>query len=162
MWENYIKQLNNLPVENWENLYNKFNKNKNDLVSLMILIHPENYNHLIKIPGISDPRGNRYFDNTVFSIDRNQNKCDSIKIFGYICPLKNSDENKINIDHLWPFSLGGPTEVSNGIFLCKIHNNFKHNDIHNIDENLLLNFTWLEELLSKIKNLKNFEKQGLF
>ena len=53
--------------------------------------------------------------------------CRSELLWGYECPLS-SDE--MQLDHLFPYSLGGPTIGANAIPLCRIHNLMKSSDIH--------------------------------
>lgn len=55
--------------------------------------------------------------------------CELERIWGYKCnnPL-NSDD--IQYDHLWPYALGGATNVDNLLALCPFHNFIKSNDYH--------------------------------
>lgn len=56
------------------------------------------------------------------------NSCESSVIWGYECPVTQSDIQ--HSDHVFPFSLGGRTEPTNRLRLCDRHNLFKTNDIH--------------------------------
>ena len=51
-----------------------------------------------------------------------------IEIWLSACPLENQDV--VHVDHLFPYSLGGPTLAANQLFLCPVHNRAKASDIH--------------------------------
>jgi 5-methylcytosine-specific restriction endonuclease McrA len=55
--------------------------------------------------------------------------CELERIWDYKCnnPLGCDD---IQYDHLWPYALGGATNVDNLIALCPFHNFIKLNDYH--------------------------------
>lgn len=61
-----------------------------------------------------------------FSSTLGGNLCQSVNIWGYGCELS----GEIQQDHLFPYSLGGPTIGTNRIYLCKYHNMVKTSDIH--------------------------------
>jgi hypothetical protein len=52
--------------------------------------------------------------------------CQSSLLWGYECPLN----AEIQQDHLFPYSLGGPTLPLNRIYLCRYHNMVKTSDVH--------------------------------
>lgn len=90
------------------------------IVEGLIFIHPSAY----EIEGKNEKcpiRGYKTFD---FKI---KEQCQSEIIFGYECPLE--DITSTN-DHIWPYSLGGPTIAVNRITLCKTHNSMKSNNFH--------------------------------
>ena len=55
-----------------------------------------------------------------------QEKCGSELLWGYPCHLKGD----LQQDHLFPYSLGGPTLGTNRLWLCRYHNMVKTCDIH--------------------------------
>jgi len=58
---------------------------------------------------------------------RNGRTCWSIQVWGYECPCKSSE---LELDHAWPFALGGRSVPENAIWLCSIHNRAKSSDVH--------------------------------
>src|SRR5438067_1919935 len=52
--------------------------------------------------------------------------CQSHRLWGYVCPFA---EEGPSYDHLFPATLGGPTEASNLLVLCRKHNLMKSMDI---------------------------------
>lgn len=53
--------------------------------------------------------------------------CASRVVWGYECPQVRVGHQ---IDHFWPYSLGGRSVVENGLWLCEIHNRAKSDDVH--------------------------------
>jgi hypothetical protein len=52
--------------------------------------------------------------------------CESHLLWGYECPL--TDE-RIESDHLFPMSLGGPAVGTNQVWLCRVHNQWKASNL---------------------------------
>lgn len=52
--------------------------------------------------------------------------CQSPLLWDYECELN----GEMHQDHLFPYSLGGPTLRTNRIYLCRYHNMVKSSDIH--------------------------------
>lgn len=79
--------------------------------------------------------------------------CQSEILWGYKCEL----EGEIEVDHLFPYSLGGPSNGSNKLHLCRLHNRLKSSDIH---------FypwekgepAWLEVVLGKIRDFRDRQR----
>ena len=54
--------------------------------------------------------------------------CQAIRVWGYRCVLDVAGE--LVADHRFPYGLGGSTESSNLLPLCRYHNQVKTSDIH--------------------------------
>ena len=84
------------------------------------------------------------------SFKQENGKCQSKLIWGYECPIHSL---LCHGDHLFPYSMGGPTISANKLLLCRYHNMVKATDIHLFPweekENRLI---WLD---SHIKNIAN-------
>ncbi len=100
----------------------------NDLYKRLALLHPEHLEELALPIGISRNKlqeaiqGPRAFS----SSSGLQTYCECEELWGYKCHL----DEEIQQDHLFPYSMGGPTLQLNRVFLCKLHNLAKSNDIH--------------------------------
>lgn len=68
-------------------------------------------------------RGSRAFPYAPYPVG---DHCWSHLVWGYSCPRKDG----LQLDHQWPYSLGGPSSVENGIWLCRMHNRAKSDDVH--------------------------------
>ena len=86
----------------------------------LALAHPDHYRNLSNNLGI---RGARAFAQ---EIRQGETKCLATVWWGYECNLTTG----ISADHLFPYSLGGPTVGTNKIYLCSLHNQMKSNDVH--------------------------------
>ena len=105
---------------------------------VLTLLSPDHYLEL----GMDDPRGPRSFSGT-----SNFSHCRSIEIWGYPCPFENQ---RIQVDHLFPQSKGGMTHHTNAMHLCEMHNKTKFIDIHLIPwETFLTNQEWIVMTLNK-------------
>lgn len=91
-------------------------------VERLALVHPWHYEHAREH---TELRGPRQFSPEVRLASRS---CEARLLWGYECDLNVS--RGLAADHLFPFSLGGPTTAPNKIFLCSLHNTMKANDIH--------------------------------
>jgi hypothetical protein len=143
----YLDFLRNNSLRNYNDLLER-NFDNDDLVFKLTLIHPlfiksihlpEHITHEMLIRQI---QGNRSFV-------RENGKCQAKLIWGYEC---NTEYEFCHGDHLFPFSLGGPTISGNKLLLCNYHNMVKGTDIHLLpweDEN---RFLWIDEHLSNLKN----------
>ena len=94
----------------------------------LALLHPRHFEELslpeyVSVLGIrKEVQGRRSFGNDGLSAS-----CQSELLWGYGCPLR---ESAIHQDHLFPYSLGGPTDGGNRVALCRYHNMVKTCDIH--------------------------------
>jgi hypothetical protein len=146
----YLVQLKRLENTVWIDAYVDFEKNNNEILGLALL-HPGHYKELELPIGLSaekllrEIQGPRIFD---FRLAGDQ--CASQLLWGYECPLH---DVPIQQDHLFPFSLGGPTVGANRVPLCRYHNMVKGSDIHcfpweNVTERCSY---WLRDQLTKIE-----------
>lgn len=124
----YLKALESSLQAGWLQGYAGSVAGRADIFSRMALLHPA---HLEDLPlpdyesvaGIvKDVQGPRSFPSDGLS-----RACESELLWGYRCPLDQAD---IHQDHLFPYSLGGPTNGPNRISLCRYHNMVKTCDIH--------------------------------
>ncbi len=72
--------------------------------------------------------------------------CQSKLIWGYSCPFYGQDS--IQIDHLFPYSLGGPTIPTNALYLCRRHNLGKSADVHLIPWEM--GFSWADGIIRNL------------
>ena len=123
----YLKALAWSLNVGWVEAYKK-SQNNVPWIMKMALIHPEHYRNLVEYQQEKDSLGYcpiRFKRN--FDSDVGQLKCRSQFVWGYECEL---EQIEVAMDHHFPFSLGGPTEGSNKIYLCKLHNKLKAADMH--------------------------------
>ena len=69
-------------------------------------------------------------------------RCEAHQYWGYSCAggwrnaadfvenLSDTDANTLQLDHSFPYSLGGVTNIENRAVLCGLHNGIKAHDIH--------------------------------
>ena len=69
------------------------------------------------------------------------------------CPIEDLSWNKIEYDHWWPESLGGPKSPDNQIVLCHLHNVSKSCSIEYFDFSKPP--TWLNRRMRKVQLLLN-------
>lgn len=142
----YLYALSSAKYWDWKDQYNKFLERKLTLAESMVLVHPMFYeDEAIDF----NPRGNRYFSEEIIT---SSTLCQSDKIWGYAC--ETSIGTKFHGDHLWPYSLGGPTISDNKALLCDTHNLMKGNDIHFYPWELGLP-SWFNMILETINRFIN-------
>lgn len=93
----------------------------------LALLHPDHYSEL-NLPAsrtvetlqrsIQGPR--------TFAAYSQPGTCQSPLVWGYQCELGGDKQQ----DHLFPYSLGGPSIPTNRIYLCRYHNMVKTADVH--------------------------------
>lgn len=123
----YFETLRKVLPLSWEDCHRDFLRSRDTLLGLA-LIHPwwfEEAGH--------DPRGPRSF------FTHRHGTCQSQLLWGYGC-----DGSPIEVDHLFPYGLGGPTRPDNGIELCREHNRLKGHDVHLIPWETY-KFGWLSQ-----------------
>ena len=138
----YLTCLADAAKRSWAELYEAYDELT--FPKRLVLVHPRWYEPNTKVKNCK-VRGKR---------DRKVNKhfrevCESIKFWNYECPF---DDPDIKIDHVFPWSLGGPSEPSNSAYLCEYHNLLKGPDIHHLElseDNF--NFGWFPETLEKVR-----------
>lgn len=117
----YIESLEYTFASDWLELYDRYTNGLLGIHEALALAHPQSY------PDLSDGvdiRGNR-----AFTSQRNRHglRCSSGLIWGYECTLNSP---QLTADHLFPWSMGGPTAASNQLVLCHYHNLVKTSDVH--------------------------------
>lgn len=126
------------------------------------LIHPD---HLLEIDGQRDfhaddarcrLQGPRQFSAVGQPAVRG---CQSELIWGYCCNL----DGGLQQDHLFPYSLGGPTVATNQIGLCRYHNMVKTSDIHCYPwEQVEARMTpWLPGQIEKVRRVFEIYSPGI-
>ena len=122
--EEYLLALEESRSWKWSEVSAEYAAGKLELPRAMVLIHPSFYECREAEAGQSI-RGNRGFTATA---GLNVAGCMADRIWLSVCPLAKPDV--LHSDHLFPYSLGGPTIAENQLFLCSVHNHAKANDIH--------------------------------
>jgi hypothetical protein len=100
------------------------------ILGKLALLHPDHYKKLnpkldkAGLALVQDKiQGKRTFNYSI-----NYQKCSSIELWGYECPLH---DEPLVWDHDFPYSFGGTTDnTGNKRLLCRWHNMIKGNDIH--------------------------------
>lgn len=146
--KNYLKKLNKNLSSNWATLYSQFELGELDLWDKLSLIHPD-FIRRLAIPVYSSEeiiikqvQGNRSFS-------QQNGVCQAKLIWGYHCSLKSE---ACHGDHLFPYSLGGPTISDNKLLLCRYHNMVKGTDIHLLPWEEEYRFSWIDNYLKNFKN----------
>lgn len=143
---NYLQVLEKSLLDGWLTLFNTPPKT---IFEQMVLLNPLHLAEL-DLPEYTNVemiqnsiQGSRSFPSTIVS-----NSCQSILLWGYKCEL-NGD---LQQDHLFPYSLGGPTLPANRIFLCRYHNMVKSSDIHSYPWELIDQWAkpWLAGQINKL------------
>lgn len=103
--------------KDWLREYERYLARELNLADALALAHPQHYEWIV----LSDRvRGPRQFEPEV-----GEERCCAEVIWGYRCDLPG-----VSSDHLFPYSLGGPTVGNNKLLLCRLHNGMKANDVH--------------------------------
>jgi hypothetical protein len=119
----YVTAICSLTDTNWIVSYENYLLGNLGLAQSFALIHPSHYESYISAKSM---RGLRNFSQ---ELGLHSMKCSSRIFWGYDCPF-NSKNIQLVADHIFPYSLGGPTEADNKAYLCSFHNQLKGNDIH--------------------------------
>jgi hypothetical protein len=72
--------------------------------------------------------------------------CQCKLIWGYACGLS---QERLEADHLFPYSFGGPSIGPNKVVLCNLHNQAKGSDVHLFPWELG-EPKWLSEVLQRV------------
>lgn len=122
--EEYLLALEEYQRWEWSKIFAEYSNGRLALPQAMVLVHPAFYeNRASRVGQII--RGPRMFPITAV---QRVTACMADQIWLSACPLKSPEV--IHSDHLFPYSLGGPTLAENQLFLCPVHNRSKANDIH--------------------------------
>ena len=121
----YLKALESSLRQGW---LHSFKAGAKTVYDQLALLHPEHLAELDLPPHRSEDslqrlmQGVRAFPASIIA----SNSCQADLLWGYKCEL----HGEIQQDHLFPYSLGGPSIAQNRVFLCKYHNMVKSSDIH--------------------------------
>ena len=122
--EEYLLALEEFRNREWSEIFADYKKGRLAAPQAMVLVHPDFYEEReAKVE--QSIRGRRTFSSTT---GRHVAACMSDQIWLSACPLDNPEV--VHSDHLFPYSLGGPTIAANQLFLCPVHNRSKASDIH--------------------------------
>lgn len=126
--------------EPWDALFARYRSGALSLVEAVTLVHPNRIPEDRVTPG----RCTRTFTAAI----PNYEWCHSEELWGYECPFA----PVLEIDHLFPWALGGPTYPENAVYLCRDHNRAKGHDLHLIpwDEQ---SFSWLPRAINEVARL---------
>ena len=140
--EGYLEMLTTTLHGAWNKTYQRFLEYP-ELRTGFAIIHPAHYNEIPRF----EPRGARIFISQPGAIE----PCSARRIWGYDCRFRAS---KSQADHLFPWSLGGPTVGANRVPLCWSHNQMKGSDVHLFpwDEGLP---TWLPPMVEAIASARS-------
>ena len=143
----YLKQIEDALDEGWRRTHDLYLAKNDDSFLGLALIHPD---HLKTLDGDQQQIRTQIQGSRSFKEGLKTGKCQSELLWGYECPLKNAE---LQTDHLFPFSLGGPTTGNNSMTLCKYHNMVKSNDIHCYpwEESQIRYEVWLPHIIEKFK-----------
>ena len=122
--EEYLLALEEFQSWKWSEFLAVYRERKLALPQAMVLVHPTFYEDRETNAGESI-RGPRSFSTTAGQYAA---ACMADQIWLSACPLESPED--VHSDHLFPYSLGGPTLAQNQLFLCPVHNRSKANDIH--------------------------------
>lgn len=122
--EEYLWALEKFQNWKWDEILAEYREGKLSLPQAMVLVHPDYYEDRENEVGQSI-RGPRSFSARA---GQHATDCMADQIWLSGCPLANHEV--IHSDHIFPYSLGGPTVAENQLFLCPVHNRSKASDIH--------------------------------
>ncbi len=144
--EEYLLALEESRSREWREILAEYDGGRLALPQAMALVHPDFYKERETEVGQSI-RGPRRFSTTA---SRPVAGCMADRIWLSACPLENLYD--VHADHLFPYSLGGPTLAENQLFLCPVHNRAKASDIHLFPWELG-EPDWLRRQVDRIRNL---------
>ena len=134
----YIEAYAQINDQTWRTFYELFKEDKLSVPKTFLLCNPDCFDVLNLGDDAKMRQAKQYLDllsnfDDETGFDRNEN-CESYKVWGGSCPINKHSlygNHKIQYDHHFPKSFGGPTVLANRIFLCKFHNQrIKTADIH--------------------------------
>lgn len=134
----YFERLRAALDGTWDEAHARALDSDDPVLDSLVLIHPAWLDGLHQ--GLPDVRGRRDF---TFSAEGEV--CQAPLIWGYSC-----DGTVMEIDHMFPYGLGGPNRPDNGLILCREHNRVKGHDVHLLPWDSY-GFLWLEEQVTKVR-----------
>jgi hypothetical protein len=140
--ERYVQALARMASSAWKDLHGEYRDGLLDEAERLVLIHPSWYHGLETEGRASSIRGPR-----AFTRGRTTGKCQSEGTFGYSCPF---GLVAVQLDHVFPYALGGPTSSDNGAWLCDFHNQCKGHDFHSLDL-YSVGSNWFDHVLMRVE-----------
>lgn len=133
----YFERLRSAMSGTWHEAFARYS-NSDDVLDALVLVHPTWLDGTDE--GLLDVRGPR-----TFGYKADGEACRAIIIWGYGCL-----GTGIEIDHMFPYGLGGPTKPENGLVLCREHNRLKGHDVHLLPWESYT-FPWLDEQIAIVR-----------
>jgi len=135
----YLEWLELAHTHSWQEL---FDSSENREIPLdLVLCHPG------WLEGVVNPSGKLGLGS--FENKLGEEPCQSDLLWGYKCPMGGS---KVQQDHLFPSSLGGPAVNTNHVWLCPLHNRWKSSDLSPFPWERGRP-SWLSDQLGRMKSL---------
>jgi hypothetical protein len=138
----YFSALREATSRDWSALWDRYQAGSLSDAEALALIHPV---WLEGVSGSTPSRRRRTFGLVI----PNYESCASSQIWGYACPF----ERRLEVDHLFPWGLGGPTRPENAVYLCQNHNRAKGHDVHLIPWERAETFAWLGDEIAETARL---------
>ena len=130
----YFEALDLAFTVGWREAFSAYSGSGQPVTLGLALVHPEWFEDQAVRPG-GDIRGPRGFPLRA----QKSGSCQAEVLWGYQCARV-----PLEVDHLFPYSLGGPTRPENGVLLCVSHNRLKGHDVHLLPWETY-RFPWLAE-----------------
>ena len=122
--EEYLLALEEFRNCEWNEILAEYRQQRLTLPQAMVLVHPVFYKDR-EGKVAQSIRGDRNFST---SAGQQVATCMADQIWLSVCALESPEV--VHSDHMFPYSLGGPTLAANQLFLCPVHNRSKAGDIH--------------------------------
>ena len=132
----YFERLRAAMAGTWHEALARYSDSDDRVLDGLVLIHPSWLDGMGD--GLPDTRGVR-----AFGYQAEAGACRAMLVWGYPC-----DGTALEIDHMFPYGLGGPTRPDNGLVLCREHNRLKGHDVHLLPWESY-QFPWLQEQVAK-------------
>lgn len=115
------------------------------VIEMHAAVNPHLYEEFVPLERVLGPR--------IFTADitRTFSSCMSDFLWGYPCPFKG---RTLQADHAFPYALGGPTDPTNLLVFCDLHNQAKGHDIH-LYPRWESPPTWLKDTADRIIRILN-------
>lgn len=134
----YFERLRAAMTGTWHEALASYVESDDRVLDGLVLIHPVWLEDAGD--GLPDIRGPRAFAHKAHG-----EICRAPLVWGYSCP-----GTAMEIDHMFPYGLGGPTRADNGLVLCREHNRLKGHDVHLLPWQSY-DFPWLDEQIAKMR-----------
>ncbi|MFJ2520480.1 hypothetical protein ACIOWF_16030 [Cellulosimicrobium cellulans] len=139
----YFRCLRDAMETGWDRLYSRHHDGQSSTSESLVLVHPV----WLEQSGRTTPsRAARGFQRRVPNFE----VCASPVLWGYDCP----NGTGLEVDHLFPYALGGPTVFTNALYLCGDHNRAKGHDVHLIPWEQTDRFSWLADEIESVAALR--------